>query len=149
LRCSSSARRAAVAACAALALVAAVPAATAGHAIAVIVHPARAVALDRDEVARIFLRKRRFWDDGTPIIALNREPQSTVRAAFTRSILEPTVADLQRYWNEQYFHGVFPPPVLSSAAAVKRYVATDRNAIAYVETSDVDDTVRAVLTIGD
>ena len=130
-----------------LGLVAAAPAATADRAIAVIVHPTRNVVLDRDEVARIFLCKRRFWDDGTPIVPLNREPQSAERMRFTRIILVPVVSDVPRYWNEQYFHGTYPPAVLSSAAAVKRYVATERNAIGYVDVADVDDTVRVVLTI--
>jgi ABC-type phosphate transport system substrate-binding protein len=115
--------------------------------IAVIVHPARTVALDRDDVSRIFLRARRFWDDGAPIVPLNLEAQSDLRDAFTRRVLRMSVPELQRYWNERYFHGIFPPRVLSSGAAVKRYVATDRDAIGYVDASEVDASVRTVLTI--
>jgi len=37
--------------------------------------------------------------------------------------------------------------VLSSDAAVKRYVAADRDAIGYIEWSEVDDSVRVVLKI--
>ncbi|MBI5087609.1 MAG: hypothetical protein HZB15_01705 [Actinobacteria bacterium] len=54
-----------------------------------------------------------------------------VRGTFTRRVLHMDRARLQAYWNEQYFHGVFPPAVLSSAVAVRRYVAADRNAIGY------------------
>ena len=42
------------------------------HGIVVIVHPSRPIHLGVDGVARIFLKKQRFWDDGSPIIALNR-----------------------------------------------------------------------------
>src|SRR5207249_9733289 len=41
------------------------------------------------------------------------------------------------YWDQQYFAGIFPPSVLSSGAAVKRYVAADRAAIGYIEWSEV------------
>lgn len=43
-----------------------------GKTLVVIVHPARKVQLDLEDVARIYLKKRRFWDDGQPIVALNQ-----------------------------------------------------------------------------
>ena len=115
--------------------------------LAVIVHPTRTTALSRENVARIYLRKRQFWDDGAPIIALNRESGTEARDAFTRRVLPIGKAQLHAYWNEQYFHGIFPPPVLSSAGAVKRYVAAEPNAIGYIETSEVDESVRVVLRL--
>ncbi len=54
---------------------------------------------------------------------------------------------LAAYWNDQYFLGTFPPVTLSSTEAVKRYVASDPNAIGYVEASSVDSTVRVVLDL--
>jgi hypothetical protein len=114
---------------------------------AVIVHPDRRDRLDRDDVARIFLARRRFWDDGAPIVPLNLPAGTALRERFSREVLHEQSRDLQRHWNEAYFHGVLPPPVLSSPLAVKRYVAADRNAIGYVPSSDVDDTIRVVLTL--
>src|SRR5439155_890460 len=95
------------------------------------VHPERAAALDIEDVARIYLRKRRFWGDGTPIVALNREPGTVARVAFSHGVLHADPPRLQAYWDQQYFAGIFPPSVLSSGAAVKRYVAADRAAIGY------------------
>ena len=116
-------------------------------ALVVIVHPSRVEPLTAAEVARIFLRKRRFWDDGAPIIPLNREVESAARQTFTAQVLGggPYLA---QYWNEQYFAGVYPPTVLSSSAAVRRYVATDRDAIGYVEPEEVDDSVRVAVRLG-
>jgi len=111
------------------------------------VHPERAAALDIEDVARIYLRKRRFWGDGTPIVALNREPGTAARVAFSRRVLHADPPRLQAYWDQQYFAGIFPPSVLSSGAAVKRYVAADRAAIGYIEWSEVDDSVRVVLKV--
>ena len=40
-----------------------------------------------------------------------------------------------------------PPKVLDDAASVKEIVATNPNTIGYVNSSDVDDTVRVILEI--
>jgi len=120
---------------------------TGGQALVVIVHPSRTDALGAQDLARIYLRTRRFWDDGSPIVPLNREPGSTEREAFSVRVFAAESAYLAGYWNAQYFHGVFPPTVLASSAAVKRYVATDRNAIGYIDASEVDLSVRVLLTL--
>lgn len=139
--------RAAAFLCAASVLFRPAPAIAAETALAIVVHPARTDVLGVEDVARIYLRKRRFWPDGAPIVPLNREAGTAAREAFSRRVLGGKAAQLQEYWNQQYFQGVFPPTVLSSAAAVKRYVAADRNAIGYIERSEVDDSVRALLTL--
>lgn len=123
------------------------PAAAAGAPLAVIVHPSRADRLGTADVARIFLRRQRFWRDGSPIVPLNREPGSDARETFSRSVLGGDSARWASYWNDAYFNGVFPPAVLSSSAAVKRYVASQPGAIGYVDPADVDDTVRVALRI--
>ncbi len=115
--------------------------------IAVIVHPRRTTPLDLEDVARIFFGRRRFWDDGRAITPLNLPSGTPLRERFSRRVLREDSARLAAYWNEQYFHGVFPPAVLSSPDAVKRYVGGDPNAIGYIDAGDVDDTVRVVLTI--
>jgi ABC-type phosphate transport system substrate-binding protein len=92
-------------------------------------------------------RTRRFWRDGTPIVPLNREPGSAAREAFSHQVLGGDSARWASYWNDAYFNGVFPPAVLSSSAAVKRYIASEAGAIGYVDPADVDDTVRVVLEL--
>jgi ABC-type phosphate transport system substrate-binding protein len=116
--------------------------------IAVIVHPSRRVTLDTDDVARIFLKKQRFWDNGAAIIPLNREAGSALRESFSRRVFGFSSAGLAGYWNEQYFLGTFPPATLASSEAMKNYVASEPNAIGYVEASAADGSVRIVLQIG-
>jgi ABC-type phosphate transport system substrate-binding protein len=115
--------------------------------IAVIVHPTRTGAFREEDVARIFLRKQRFWLDGSPIVPLNREAGSELREAFSQRIFDAGSAALAGYWNEQYFLGMFPPATLSSTLAVKRYVAAEPNAIGYIEAAAVDSSVRVVLEL--
>jgi ABC-type phosphate transport system substrate-binding protein len=133
--------------CAAALLIASARATPAEPALVVIVNRHRPAALSLAEVSNIYLKKRRFWDDGTPIVPLNREPGSGAREDFSRRILGAPSGAFAAYWNQQYFHGVFPPVALSSGAAVKRYVAAERDAIGYVDASEVDDSVRVVLRL--
>lgn len=115
--------------------------------IVVIVHPSRQGVLDADDVARIFLRRQRFWDDGLPIVPLNREAGSDLREAFSKRIFGVSSSALAVYWNEQYFLGTLPPATLSSSEAVKRYVASEPNAIGYIEANVADKSVRVVLEL--
>ena len=77
--------------CTAMALLVPVPAVPEEQALAIVVHRARTDALDIEDVARIYLRKRRFWDDGAPIVALHRELGTAARAFFSRRVLRETV----------------------------------------------------------
>jgi hypothetical protein len=131
----------------ALALTVLAPANLAGQEgrVAVIVHPERHAELSLDEVAQIYLRRKRFWDDGTAIVPLNLPSAAPLREHFSRIVLSQTETRLADYWNRQYFYGILPPVTLASTEAVRRYVASDPNAIGYVPVSEVDGSVRVVL----
>ena len=113
--------------------------------VAVIVHPERRAELSPEEVAQIYLRRKRFWDDGTVIVPLNLPSQAPLRVHFSQRVLNQTEPRLADYWNRLYFDGILPPATLASTEAVRRYVASDPNAIGYVPVSEVDGSVRVVL----
>ncbi len=117
-----------------------------GESLTVIVHPERRADLDLDELVQIYLKKRRFWNDGTAVVPVNREAGSDVRSAFDRAVLGAEARRLPVYWNREYFRGVLPPATLASGTAVKRFVASEIRAIGYIRSSGVDGSVRAVLT---
>ncbi len=112
---------------------------------AVIVHLERRTELSIEEVVQIYLRRKRFWDDGTVIVPLNLPSQAPLRARFSELVLNQTETRLADYWNRRYFDGILPPATLASTEAVRRYVASDANAIGYVPASEVDGSVRVVL----
>jgi ABC-type phosphate transport system substrate-binding protein len=122
--------------------------ATAGD-LAVIVHPDREVRLDVEDVARIYLKQRRFWREGEPIVPVNRDSGSEARDAFVRKVFGASARQLPVYWNRQYFQGVLPPATLASDEAVRRFVAGERRAIGYVHPSVIDGSVRVVLQLHD
>ncbi|MGH8443302.1 MAG: phosphate ABC transporter substrate-binding protein [Nevskiaceae bacterium] len=113
--------------------------------VAVIVHPARGAELTVDDLAQIYLRRKRHWDNGEEIVPLNLASGLPQRAQFSQRVLRQTEARLADYWNRRYFDGVMPPATLASTAAVRRYVAADRHAIGYVPAAEVDKTVRVIL----
>jgi ABC-type phosphate transport system substrate-binding protein len=115
--------------------------------IAVIAHPSRRVELSADLVNQIYLRRKRFWDDGSAIVPLNLPAGTALRETFTRSVLGQSEARLAEYWNRQYFYGVLPPATLASTRAMLRYVASDPSAIGYVPAAEIDDSVRVVLRL--
>ena len=113
--------------------------------VVIIVHPRRTSQLSLEDVAQIYLKRRRFWDDGSPVVPLNLPSGTPLRERFSRVVLRDSEARLAEYWNRQYFYGIFPPATLASTEAVRRYVASDPNAIGYLPASEVDGFVRAVL----
>jgi len=113
----------------------------------VIVNPERSGRLGKKDVRRIFLKERRYWDDGATIVPLNHPAASVEREDFSRSLLGDSADSLNSYWNERYFSGVLPPVTLSSDEAVKRYVAAERDAIGYVRPRALDGSVREVLRL--
>jgi hypothetical protein len=115
--------------------------------VAVIGHPSRTDAISVQELRRIYLRQQRFWGDRDPILPVNREYRSPIRRAFETAVLGPVRDTLARYWNEQYFQGVLPPPTLESDSAVRQYVAARRNAVGYIDAGQVDASVRVLLRL--
>jgi hypothetical protein len=115
--------------------------------IVVIVHPERRVDLSVDDVAQIYLRRKRFWNDGSPVVPLNLSSTDPLRKRFSRLVLRQDTQRLAEYWNRQYFYGIFPPATLASAEAMRRYVAADPNAIGYLLSSQVDGSVRILFRL--
>ncbi|PPE72046.1 hypothetical protein C3942_20335 [Solimonas fluminis] len=116
--------------------------------IAVIVPADRqAASLDLDDVSLIYKRKKLLWPDGRRIEPVNLPADHPLRRRFTESVLRLTPEAMEGYWNEQYFHGVRPPHVLASEAAVLRFVAATGNAMGYLAYCAMDERVRAVVLV--
>ncbi len=119
----------------------------------IIVNPGVPVAtIDRGEARRIFLLRQRFWPGGRASAPVNLPAASELRRDFSFKLLGRTVRELTEYWNDLYFHGTEPPPVLESERAVLLYVARTPGAIGYVWSSTLRaaperDAVKVVLTL--
>jgi hypothetical protein len=124
--------------------------ATAAHGIAVIVgRETGAMALDRRQLALIYLRKRQFWDNGMRVTPVNLPAAHPIRRAFSLAVLDHTPDEMDDFWRQQYFHGELPPYVAGSEEAAIRFVEATPGAVAYVSACSVDKRVFVVLTVGE
>jgi ABC-type phosphate transport system substrate-binding protein len=115
--------------------------------IAVIVAPGHGKALKKDDLALIFKRKKMFWGEGGKIQPVNLPASNPLRRAFSQAALGATPEELEKYWNDMYFHGVSPPFVLGSEEAVLRFVAETPGAVGYVPLCSADSRVAVALVI--
>jgi ABC-type phosphate transport system substrate-binding protein len=114
--------------------------------IAVIVANAQELeSLSRADLARIYERRRRFWNDGARIIPINLPADHPLRRQFSLQVFNRPPEEMQDYWNTQYFHGVSPPYVLASEQAVLEFVANTPGAIGYVNARVLNGQVKVLM----
>jgi len=101
--------------------------------------------LDKSALARIFLRKTALWANGETILPVNLSAAHPLRRLFSQRVAGLEPEELEDYWNDQYFHGVFPPYAVASEEAALRYVSESAAAIGYVSACAVDGRVKALL----
>lgn len=88
--------------------------------------------LDNPTLHDIYLKKIFLDSRDRRLIPVNLPPDHRLRQLFARHVLHQTDASLQDYWNQRYYHGIRPPYVLGSQAAVVQFVASTPGAIGYV-----------------
>lgn len=115
--------------------------------LAVIVAPGHHTALTREELVLIYKRKKLYWSDDSKIQPVNLPSADPLRRRFSRTVLGAAPEDMEKYWNDMYFHGVSPPYVLASQEAVIRFVTSTPGAIGYVPYCSVEARARIVLVI--
>ena len=116
-------------------------------AIAIVTAPGPARALDLAQLALVFRRKKLVWSDGLRVTPVNLQATDPLRLLFTRVVLGTSPPELERYWNDMYFHGISPPHVLASQEAVLRFVSQTPGAVGYVSACEVDARVQVVLAL--
>lgn len=115
--------------------------------LAVIVAPGHAKGLKKEDLTLIFKRKKLFWNDGSKVQPVNLPASNPYRRAFSQAVLGATPEELEKYWNDIYFHGISPPFVLSSEQAIAHFVAATPGAIGYVPYCSADTHVEIALVI--
>ena len=101
--------------------------------------------LDKKALDHIFLRKTTLWANGETIRPVNLSGAHPLRRLFSERVVGLEPEELEDYWNDQYFHGVFPPYAVDSEEAAIRYVSESAAAIGYVSACAVDGRVKVLL----
>jgi ABC-type phosphate transport system substrate-binding protein len=117
--------------------------------IAVIVNPKNPTAsLTADQVEQIFLGKSTSLPGGGNASAVDQADGSPLRDAFYQKASGKSAAQVKAIWSRLIFSGKSTPPkALASSADVKKFVASDPNAIGYIEKSAADASVKVVLSL--
>lgn len=115
--------------------------------IAVIVSRDHSGILKLADVALIFRRKKLFWNEGLRVAPVNLPANHALRQAFSRIVLGSTPEEMEKYWNNMYFHGTSPPFVLSSEEAVIRFVTQTPGAIGYISFCNADARVKVTMVL--
>ncbi|BFT29168.1 hypothetical protein D210916BOD24_03440 [Alteromonas sp. D210916BOD_24] len=113
--------------------------------VAVIVHPSNGDSLDKDSISRLFLNKAKAFPNGSqaePVALAEGQPATD---EFNGKVLNKTAAQLTAFWSKLVFTGKGQPPkALGSDAEVISAVASNPNAIGFVDAGAVDGSVRVV-----
>jgi ABC-type phosphate transport system substrate-binding protein len=111
----------------------------------VIVHPSNANTLSLDDVAKIYLGKRKSYPDGNEAIPLDHPEGSASRTVFVTNVLKKNDQQIKAYWAQLLFTGKgTPPKEVSSSEEVKRLVASNPALIGYIDEAVVDNSVTVV-----
>src|SRR5229473_5996741 len=90
--------------------------------------------ISKQELSNIFLKKKKAWDNGTPIVVVDQQDKAPVRETFTSAIHEKSVAAIKSYWQQQIFSGRDVPPVeKASDSDVVAFVRANPGAVGYID----------------
>lgn len=122
--------------------------ANANSEVVVIAHPSNSQALDESTLTRIFLGKDLFYPSGDKVTPIQLDGSVASHQEFVRKLLDKSPKQFNAYWARMVFTGKAPmPATMASGADMKAAVAKDSAAIGYIDASDVDDSVKVVLTL--
>lgn len=104
-------------------------------------------ALTAEQVSQIFLGKLATFPGGEQAIPLDLPDGSSARNEFYEKLTNKSPKQLMAYRANRAFSGKgMPPKEISSAQEMKKVVAANPNTVGYLEKSEVDGSVKVVLS---
>jgi ABC-type phosphate transport system substrate-binding protein len=104
--------------------------------------------LSNHQVANIFLGKTSRLPNGEHVVPVDRADGAELRDAFYLKLLDMSNAQLKAHWSRLIFTGKGrPPKEVMSNKAMKQIISENPHAIGYIEASELDNSVRAVLVL--
>jgi ABC-type phosphate transport system substrate-binding protein len=102
-------------------------------------------ALDKSQVADLFLGKAGRFPNGVQAVPIDQTEGLAVRDEFYGKVVGKTAAQMKAYWSKIIFTGRGqPPPSVSNSIEMKKRISDNPAAIGYIDRSLVDDSVRVV-----
>lgn len=112
--------------------------------VVVIVHPSNSVSLDQTVIKKIFMGKTKTFPDGKKAVPVDIEA-GDMKKLFLKQYLQKDQSAIDSYWSRMLFTGAgTPPKAYQTQGDIKRLVANNPNTIGYIDSSQVDSTVKVV-----
>jgi ABC-type phosphate transport system substrate-binding protein len=112
--------------------------------VVVIVNPANSATIDEEQIAKIFLGQTKTFSNGSEATPIDQK-EGAVREEFGNKLLKKNPSQLKAQWARQIFTGgAKPPKEMASDDEILKFVASTPGAIAYVDSSKVNKTVKVV-----
>ena len=118
-------------------------------ALAIIVHPSNNMAgITADQAADIYLGKSGVFPNGQRVTPVDQVPSSPARQKFYKTVVKKDGSVLKVYWSKILFTGKGQPPrEIGDDAEMKSWIASNPDAIGYVDGKFVDSTVKVLLIV--
>ncbi|MGN6666264.1 MAG: phosphate ABC transporter substrate-binding protein [Trinickia sp.] len=105
-------------------------------------------SLSENQVADIYLGRTSQLPGGAAVIPIDLADDAANRATFYRLVCRKSPAQLRAYWSKLVFTGSGQPPrEVADTDAMKKLVASGTDAIGYIDSSQLDASVKAVLVL--
>ena len=106
-----------------------------------------AAKLTNEQAAQLFLGKSPTLPGAGEAVLIDQAEGSPVRDAFYGKVVGKSPAQVKAIWSRLVFSGsARPPKEAASSAEVKKLVAANPNAIGYIDSADVDASVKVLLS---
>jgi ABC-type phosphate transport system substrate-binding protein len=114
--------------------------------IVVVVNPNNPIeSFSRRELVDLYMGRTQSFSDGSMALRLDLPPDSQVRGDFYRGLVNKSVAEVNAYWAKLLFTGrASPPQVMDNSQSVLKAVRENKNAVGYIDSKDVDSSVKVV-----
>jgi len=110
----------------------------------VIVHPGNSLeAITKDKLKRIYLGKSKEFPNGLIIAALDQEKESEEKEKFYKKVVGKSLSQVSAYWSRL----IIPPRVLPNDEAIKSWVASHPESIAYINAESADNSIKTIFNV--
>lgn len=115
--------------------------------IAVVIHPSNTNQLSHAEVRQIFLGKTHAFPNGQKAMPYDLPDSEPGKALFAEQVLRKSISSLNSYWSRMLFSSKGSPPTTLSTSKALKAVAANKNAIAYIDAEQVNNSVKVLFTV--
>jgi hypothetical protein len=106
--------------------------------------------LEMVDARRIFLKQTNEFPGGNKALVAILDGKSETRRIFESQVLKMSPSQIKTYWAGFIFNGQnHPPREFATEEAMKKWIAATPGALGYLDTNEVDDTIKVLATIAE